>query len=83
MPMTWPQVYRQCESQRVERANTTVKIKTLRLGVSGRPKVPTAAAAALRVLSTPYSEPHIPSTFWDAGNLIAADIYYLLDGIEV
>lgn len=42
-----------------------------------------AAAAAIRVLSTPYSEPHIPSTFWDAGNLIAADIYYLLDGIEV
>lgn len=44
MPMTWPQVYRNCESQRVERANTTVKIKTLRLGVSGRPKLPTAAA---------------------------------------
>ena len=49
MPMTWPQVYRNCERKRRHRADTTVTIDSLKLGVSGRPKTPTAAAKVFSI----------------------------------
>ena len=49
MPLTWQQIYRYTEDKRREKAQTTVKVTSLKLGLSKGKKKPVAAAKVFSV----------------------------------